>query len=155
MNFLLFSNCILFLFFLFCPLSILWASYWSGEWSGRATERSNFTSIYGTLSLALQQTDSEYSLEEGVFSSKGVQKKWGPDRYTIQEGRLFLDQKEVGSISDSAIHILYEVKNATGTIFIEQMLIRIDAEHLQYQEQYIVNKRVLYGLSGTLTKISP
>ena len=57
---------ILFLFFLFCPLSILWASYWSGEWSGRATERSNFTSIYGTLSLALQQTDSEYSLEEGL-----------------------------------------------------------------------------------------
>lgn len=142
--------------FLFClALPIVGHASWNGTWSGDAGEESSYYKTPGVLTLLIEQTDSTWSLKECSFKTSYSNKKWGPNTFRIQDGKLFQDQLEVGTISAEYVYIHYEAKGATGNVTMEYSLELSPTGSLKYTEIYLMNKQKFYTLKGNLNPYLP
>lgn len=80
---------------------------WSGEWSGQATYTNDAgDSDSGNMSARIGQTDSALTFFESVFEMDY--------NFSIKNGALFLDETQVGTVTDDALSVKFAFTDSEG-----------------------------------------
>jgi len=123
----------------------------TGSWLGEGTIIFSDTmeSQCELMEFNVSQTADKFTLEDGTMLCNGFEQMFEPVRLSIKDETLWLDEKQVGSITDTQAKITFKV-NDDFTIVYELNLIA--PEKMTYQE-HIVTDDGSIKIAGVLNLI--